>query len=159
MARGAKPRARTQILLGRKLGRDSAYRGEASAVSPILSTRRAACDAKGRVAEIVGCRRPPIIQHAVWLYLRFTPSYRYVEELLAERGLDISSETVRCWVLKFAPRSRARALSRRTKRMDGVEKLTVTSVDQLATFYARPSERVLRTPPEQPSPVHAVSAA
>ena len=42
-----------------------------------------------------------IIQHAIWLYLRFTLSYRDVEELLAERGLDISYETVRCWVLKF----------------------------------------------------------
>jgi hypothetical protein len=31
---------------------------------------------------------PPIIQHAIWLYLRFTPSYRDVQELLAERGLD-----------------------------------------------------------------------
>ena len=33
---------------------------------------------------------PEIIQHAIWLYLRFTLSYRDVEELLAERGLDIS---------------------------------------------------------------------
>ena len=39
----------------------------------------------------------------VWLYLRFTLSYRDVEELLAERGLDISYETVRSWVLKFGP--------------------------------------------------------
>jgi putative transposase len=46
---------------------------------------------------------PEIIQHAIWLYLRFTLSYRDVEELLAERGLDISYETVRRWVLKFAP--------------------------------------------------------
>ena len=44
---------------------------------------------------------PPIIQHAIWLYLRFTLSYRDVEDLLAERGLDVSYETVRCWVLKF----------------------------------------------------------
>jgi putative transposase len=44
-------------------------------------------------------RFPPVmIQHAVWLYLPFTLSYRDVEELLAERGLDISYETVRCWV-------------------------------------------------------------
>src|SRR3954471_15086568 len=42
-----------------------------------------------------------VIQHAVWLYLRFTLSYRDVEELLAERGLDVSSETIRRWVLKF----------------------------------------------------------
>jgi len=42
----------------------------------------------------ISCRRhrfpPVIIQHAVWLDLRFTLSYRDVEELLAERGLDIS---------------------------------------------------------------------
>ena len=38
---------------------------------------------------------PTLIQHAVWLYLRFTLSYRDVEELLAERGLDLSYETVR----------------------------------------------------------------
>jgi transposase-like protein len=44
-----------------------------------------------------------IIQHAIWLYLRSTLSYRDVEELLAERGLDVSYETVRRWVLKFGP--------------------------------------------------------
>ena len=54
---------------------------------------------------------PMIIQHAVWLYLRFTLSYRDVEELLVERGLDISYETVRCWVLKFGP-----VIARRLRR-------------------------------------------
>ena len=44
---------------------------------------------------------PDIIRHAVWLYARFTLSYRDVEDLLAERGLDISYETVRRWFLKF----------------------------------------------------------
>ncbi len=42
-----------------------------------------------------------VIQNAVWLYCRFTLSYRDVEDLLAERGLDVSYETVRRWVLKF----------------------------------------------------------
>jgi transposase-like protein len=46
---------------------------------------------------------PEIIRHAVWLYLRFTLSYRDVEELLAERGIDASYETIRRWVLKFGP--------------------------------------------------------
>lgn len=46
---------------------------------------------------------PDLIRHAVWLYMRFTLSYRDVEDLLAERGLDISYETVRGWVLKFGP--------------------------------------------------------
>ena len=46
---------------------------------------------------------PEVIRHAVWLYLRFTLSYRDVEELLAERGIETSYETVRRWVLKFGP--------------------------------------------------------
>jgi transposase len=48
-------------------------------------------------------------------YLRFTLSYRDVEDLLAERGLDISYETVRSWVLKFGPVI-ARQLRRRRPR-------------------------------------------
>jgi putative transposase len=44
-----------------------------------------------------------IIRHAVWLYLRFTLSYRDVEELLAERGIEVSYESARRWVLKFGP--------------------------------------------------------
>ena len=44
---------------------------------------------------------PAIIQHAVWLHLRFSLSYRDVEDLLAERGLDVSYETIRRWVDKF----------------------------------------------------------
>jgi putative transposase len=36
-----------------------------------------------------------IIQHAVWLYLRFSLSYRDVEDVLAERGVNVSYETVR----------------------------------------------------------------
>ena len=54
---------------------------------------------------------PVVIQHAVWLYLRFTLSYRDVEELLTERGLDLSYESVRSWVLKFGP-----AIARRLRR-------------------------------------------
>jgi putative transposase len=46
---------------------------------------------------------PDVIQHAVWLYLRFTLSYRDVEDLLAERGLEVSNESIRRWVLKFGP--------------------------------------------------------
>ena len=44
---------------------------------------------------------PVIIQHAVWLYFRFPLSCRDVEDLLAERGIDVSYETVRRWALKF----------------------------------------------------------
>ena len=46
---------------------------------------------------------PLLIQHVTWLYLRFALSYRDVEELVAERGIEVSYETVRRWVLKFGP--------------------------------------------------------
>ena len=42
-----------------------------------------------------------IIQHAVWLYFGFALSFRDVEDLLAERGVDVSYETIRRWALKF----------------------------------------------------------
>ena len=58
---------------------------------------------------------PDIIRHAVWLYLRFTLSFLDVEDLLAERGLDVSYETIRRWVLKFGPLF-ARELRRRGHR-------------------------------------------
>jgi putative transposase len=58
---------------------------------------------------------PDIIRHAVWLYLRFTLSFRDVEDLLTERGLDLSYETVRRWVLKFGPLF-AKELRRRRHR-------------------------------------------
>jgi len=58
---------------------------------------------------------PEIIQHAIWLYVRFTLGYRDVEELLAERGLDISYETVRRWVLKFGPAVARRLRQRRPR--------------------------------------------
>ena len=42
-----------------------------------------------------------IISHAVWLYFRFLLSYRDVEEVLAERGIAVSYETIRRWCRKF----------------------------------------------------------
>ena len=51
-----------------------------------------------------GYRFPPeIIQHAIWLYVRFTLSLRDIEDLLAERGIMVSHETVRRWVNHFGP--------------------------------------------------------
>lgn len=46
---------------------------------------------------------PDTIRPAVWLYFRFTTSLRDVEEMLAQRGIDTSYETVRCWANKFGP--------------------------------------------------------
>ena len=51
-----------------------------------------------------GYRFPPeIISHAVWLYHRFCLSFRDVEDLLAERGIVVSYETIRLWCRKFGP--------------------------------------------------------
>ena len=44
-----------------------------------------------------------IIRHAVWLYFRFRLSYRDIEDLLAERGIKVSYETVRRWCIRFGP--------------------------------------------------------
>ncbi len=55
---------------------------------------------------------PEIIAHAVWLYCRFNLSFREVEEMFLERGIDISYETIRRWVAKFGP-AIARGLRRR----------------------------------------------
>jgi putative transposase len=53
-----------------------------------------------------------VIRHAVWLHFRFNLSLRDVEELLAQRGVEASYETIRCWTVKFGPLI-ARQLKRR----------------------------------------------
>ena len=63
-----------------------------------------------------GYRFPPeIIQQAIWLYVRFTLSFRDVEDLLAERGIFVSYETVRRWVNHFGPMVAADLRKRRPK--------------------------------------------
>ena len=57
-----------------------------------------------------------IMSHAVWLYHRFCLSFREVEELLAERGLTVTYETVRQWCQKFGP-TYARKLKKRQGRL------------------------------------------
>jgi len=55
---------------------------------------------------------PDIISHAVWLYYRFNLSYRDIEDLLAERGITVSYETIRLWCIKFGAKY-ARRLKRK----------------------------------------------
>jgi putative transposase len=63
-----------------------------------------------------GHRFPPeVISYAVWLYHRFTLSFRDVEDLLAERGITVSYEAIRNWCMKFGP-TYARALRRKQGR-------------------------------------------
>jgi putative transposase len=61
-------------------------------------------------------RSPPeIISHGVWLYYRFTLSYRDVQELLMERGIIVSHEAIRGWCQKFG-QDYANRLRRRRPR-------------------------------------------
>ena len=46
---------------------------------------------------------PDIIQYAVWLYFRFNLSHRDVEDFLAQRGIEVSRESIRFWCNKFGP--------------------------------------------------------
>ena len=64
-----------------------------------------------------GYRFPPdIISHAVWLYYRFCLSFRDAEDLLAQRGVTVTYETIRQWCQRFGP-VYARQLRRRRGRM------------------------------------------
>ena len=66
-----------------------------------------------------GYRYPAeIISHAVWLYFRFSLSLRDVEELLAERGVTVTYETIRAWCAKFGPSYAAGLLRRRAPTSD-----------------------------------------
>ncbi|MFV0645282.1 MAG: IS6 family transposase [Sphingomonadaceae bacterium] len=62
---------------------------------------------------------PDTIRLAVWLYFRFTTSVRDVEGMLAQRGIDVTCETVRCWANKFGPAIAAN-IRRRRARADSV---------------------------------------
>jgi putative transposase len=88
-----------------------------------LSRRLRTCDLLGgsvarwmKKIDYDGYRFPPaIIQQAIWLYFRFTLSFRDVEDLLAERGITVSYETVRRWVNHFGPMIAADLRRRRPK--------------------------------------------
>ena len=83
-----------------------------------------------------------IIRHAVWLYYRFSLSYRDVEDLLAERGINVSYETIRRWCSRFGP-VYANRLRKRSGpggdqwfvdevfiRIDGLQRYLYRAVDQ-----------------------------
>lgn len=59
-----------------------------------------------------------IISNAVWLYFRFPLSLRLVEEMLLERGVVVSYETIRRWGRKFGPAYAKQLRRRRPSRRD-----------------------------------------
>ena len=73
-----------------------------------------------RMNELIryrGYRYPPeVISYAVWLCYRFTLSFRDIEDLLAERGVMVSYESIRLWCHKFGP-----AYARRLRKGAGSE--------------------------------------
>ena len=72
---------------------------------------------------------PEIISHTAWLHHRFTPIFRDVEDLLAERGITVSREAIRSWCRKFGP-AYARTPRRRQVSLGDiwrVDKLFITN--------------------------------
>src|SRR5438477_11369412 len=75
---------------------------------------------KNERTRYYGHRFPPeIISYAVWAYHRFCLSFRDVEDLLAQRGIIVSYETIRVWCQKFGP-DYARKLKRRQGRLGDI---------------------------------------
>jgi len=66
---------------------------------------------------------PDIIAYAVWLYFRFSLTFREIEELVAERGITVSYETIRQCCLKFGPRY-AKWLRQRERSMRRFKSIT-----------------------------------
>ena len=66
-----------------------------------------------------------VIRLVVMMYVKYPLSLRNVEDLLAERGIDVCHETVRFWWNRFGPMFAAEI---RRKRVDGTVSLTVTCV-------------------------------
>jgi putative transposase len=75
---------------------------------------------------------PEIIQHAVWLYHRFNLSHRDIEDLLVERGIQVSYEAIRLWCSKFGSEYAKRFFNRLIKSNRGKPRKIVT--DKLGSY-------------------------
>src|ERR1700721_1474411 len=92
--------------LGRGHASESAWRVLAGIVTAFQACSRAGGPVAKAMQKIsyAGYRFPPeIIQQSIWLYLRFTLSFRDIEDLLAERGITVSYGTIRRWANHFGP--------------------------------------------------------
>ena len=70
---------------------------------------------KNATISYAGYQFPPkLISYAVWLYFRFPMSLRMVEEMLADRGIEVTYETVRRWALKFGQKAAKRIRARKS---------------------------------------------
>ena len=91
-----------------------------------------------------------IISHCVWLYFRFSLSFRDVEEMMAKRGVVLTYETVREWCLKFggiyAKRMRSRSsrfasLSSQTPGISQTSSRTSSQCGDIAVLQSGPNAR------------------
>ena len=78
---------------------------------------------------------PDIISHAVWLYHRFCLSFRDAEDLLAQRGVTVTYETIRQWCQRFGP-VYARWLRRRHARVNAGGSLEPAPLSRVASGRA-----------------------
>ncbi len=70
---------------------------------------------------------PEVIRLAVMMYVKYLLSLRNVDDLLAERGIDVSYETVRFWWNRFGPLFTADIRGKRVSAMRGLHPLEVAS--------------------------------
>src|SRR5229473_755324 len=109
-------------------------------------------------ASYHGYRFPPeIISHAVWLYHRFCLSFRDTEDLLAQRGITVSYETIRQWCRRFGP-AYARILRRRQGRLGDTWHLDELFVHIRAPAVSLAGCRPRRRRDRHPPPTQARSA-
>ena len=78
---------------------------------------------------------PDIISHAVWLYHRFCLSFHDAEDLLAQRGVTVTYETIRQWCQRFGP-VYARRLRRRHARVNAGGSLEPAPLSRVASGRA-----------------------
>ena len=91
---------------------------------------------------------PSVIQHGVWLYLRFCLSLRDLEDLLAERGLDLPHETVRRWVISVSRKGMRRVGASTTALRTHIKQCGDENGRGLASSSrAPPNDFPLRMPP------------
>ena len=105
---------------------------------------------RSQSASYHGYRFPPdLISHAVWLYHRFCLSFRDVEDLLAQRGVTVTYETIRQWLRQVKPGGGGSHVVRPTWRKppEGTQQVKVLPRQRLATSR----NRVLRGPGVNPA--------
>ena len=79
---------------------------------------------------------PEVIRLVVMMYVRYPLSLRNVEDLLAERGIDISHETVRFWWNRFGPMFAAEIRKKRVAQMRGYPQWGTVKANEYRSFSA-----------------------